>query len=256
MNKRTAFPLLIAAALLVPGCAPKGCREDRSSGLSDASSSSMQPPVYGESAVAGTVRFEGQAPQMKVIEEARGCAGGKDVREEWAVVAPDGGLANVLVFLADAPPSHGGGRERIVLDQVDCRFVPHVLGVQVGQEFLARTSDPLLHNVHYRPQHNDHTNFSLETAGKERSTEFGAPEPEPVRIRCDVHPWMAAYVGVFAHPFYAVTDEAGRFTIERVPAGQYTLKAWHERFGTREQAITVPDEGSVNQDFTFARLDG
>ena len=247
MNKRTVL-LLAAGALLLSGCAPKGCREDRSSGLS---MGDLPAPAYGQASVVGAIRFDGEPPEMKTIEAAKHCA---DIREEWAVVGDAGELANVLVYLEDAPRSTGAGREPVVLDQVDCRFVPHVLGVQVGQPMLARNSDMELHNVHYTPERNANTNFSLNNAGDERTVEFGHPEPEPTKIKCDVHPWMTAHVGVFAHPFFTVTNEAGRFTIERVPAGQYTLKAWHERFGTREQRITVADAaGDVAHDFIFAR---
>jgi hypothetical protein len=244
MNKRFAF-LMLAAALLVSGCAPKGCRQDRSSGLAQ-----LPAPAYGEARVAGVVRFEGEAPVMKPIEEARHCA---DIKEEWAVIAEDGGLANVLVYLEDAPISSGQGRERAVLDQAECRFVPRVIGVQIGQPLLAINSDLEFHNVHYAPENNDSNNFGLETYGKKRSIEFDRPEETPISVKCDVHPWMQAYVGVFAHPFFAVTDAAGRYAIERVPAGEYTLKAWHERFGTRQERITVADAGEVVADFTFAR---
>ncbi len=244
MKKRTVL-VMLCAGMLVSGCAPKGCREDRSSGLAE-----LPPPTWGESQVAGVVRFEGQAPAMKSIEAARHCG---DIKEEWAVVAADGGLSNVLVYLEDAPASSGRGRESALLDQVNCQFVPHVLGVQVGQPLVAMNSDLEFHNVHYAPQENPGTNFGLETYGQKRTVSFKQPEPQPVRVKCDVHPWMEAYVGVFAHPFYAVTDATGRYSIDRVPAGEYTLKAWHERFGTRQERITVADAGPTTQDFIFAR---
>src|SRR5688500_4429329 len=199
MNKRTVF-LMLAAALLVSGCAPKGCRQDRSSGKSLAN---LPAPAFGHSRVAGVVRFEGEAPVMKRIEEAKHCG---DISEEWAVVAEDGGLANVLVYLEDAPASSGAGRERALLDQAECRFVPHVVGVQIGQPLLAVNSDLEFHNVHYTPENNGANNFGLETYGKKRAIEFDKPEEKPISVKCDVHPWMQAYVGVFAHPFFAVTD--------------------------------------------------
>jgi plastocyanin len=246
MNKRTVF-LLIAAGLLVSGCAPKGCRQDRSSGLALAA---LPAPTFGEASVSGRVRFEGEPPVMAPIEAARHCA---DISEEWALVAEDGGLANVLVYLEGAPASSGKGREVVELDQENCRFVPRVVGVQIGQPLLAMNSDLEFHNVHYTPQNNDNTNFGLETYGKKRTVSFDQPEDSPISVKCDVHPWMQAYVGVFAHPFFAVTDAAGRYKIAQVPAGQYTLKAWHERFGIREETIHVADAGESVIDFTFAR---
>lgn len=240
--------LLLATSLLLAGCGmPKGCREDRSSGIAAAD---LPPPTYGEASVSGLVRFEGNAPEMPVIEAAKHCG---NITEEWAVVGEAGELANVLVYLENAPPSSGREREALLLDQVSCRFVPHVLGVQIGQPLVAKNSDLDFHNVHYAPENSKPTNFGLETYGKKRTVSFEEPEPQPVRVKCDVHPWMEAYIGVFAHPFHAVTDLSGRYTIARVPAGQYTLKAWHERFGVREAQIAVADAGEVTADFVFAR---
>lgn len=244
---KARIALLLAAGLLIGGCAPKGCRDDRSSGFALAR---MGPPQFGQASVAGTVHFEGQPPQMKRIEDAKHCG---SIKEEWAVISDDGGLANVLVYLEDAPQSSGEGREMVLLDQVSCRFIPHVTGVQVGQPLMTRNSDLEYHNVAYTPQQNESQNIALETYGRKRSMRFEQPEPEPVRVKCDVHPWMEAYIGVFAHPFFAVTDASGHYVIEKVPAGQYTLKAWHERYGTRQTQITVADAGQVAANFLFAR---
>jgi plastocyanin len=244
---KARIALLVAAGLALTGCAPKGCREDRSSGIALAS---LPQPVYGQATVEGTVRFEGEAPEMKRIEEAKHCG---DIRQEWAIVSDEGALANVLVYIEDAPSSSGEARDMVELDQVNCQFIPHVLGVQIGQPLLARNSDLEYHNVHYAPEMNPSQNIGLETYGKKRTVRFEQPEAVPIRVKCDVHPWMEAYVGVFAHPFFAVTDRSGRYAIERVPAGQYTLRAWHERFGTREARITVADAGEVVADFVFGR---
>ena len=250
MKTRHALFLLIAA-LALPGCGIKGCRDDNSSGLV---SSQLPAPTYGDGRVEGIVRLEGDVPEMPVIEAAENCSGRTEpLREEWAVVDADGGLANVLVYLSDAPASTGAGREPMVLDQIDCRFTPHVLGVQVGQPLQIESSDAVLHNVHYMPDRNADENFGLSGAGQARTVAFEYPEAEPTKVRCDVHPWMTAYLGVFAHPFFAVTDEAGRFAIEQVPAGVYTVKAWHERFGTREAQIEIADAGAQTLEFTFGR---
>lgn len=242
---------LLVTALAVPGCGIKGCSEDTSSGLS---ASDLPDTTFGSASVAGQVQFEGDTPLMPVIAAAQGCSEG--LTEEWAVVSDEGALANVLVYLDGVPASAGRDREPATLDQVDCRFVPHVMAVQVGQTLSVESSDAVLHNVHYRPGRNADTNFALTDASQSRTLSFEYPEADPVKVKCDVHPWMTAYVGVFAHPFFAVTDEAGRFEIDRVPAGHYTLRAWHERFGARQQPIEVADAGEVVADFVFGRAGG
>lgn len=250
MNKRHAFYLLIGA-LALPGCGIKGCSQDTTSGIAAAD---LPAPTWGQATVSGHVQFEGEVPEMPVIAAAQTCSPG--LREEWARVSDDGGLANVLVYLDEVPGSTGSAHAPAVLDQVDCRFVPHVLGVQVGQAVDIESSDAVLHNVRYTPDLNTDTNFALTGANQRRRVSFDYPEADPVRVKCDIHPWMTAWIGVFDHPFFAVTDEAGQFNIERVPAGSYTLRAWHERYGSRQQAIEVADAGELVADFTFGRSGG
>jgi plastocyanin len=161
-------------------------------------------------------------------------------------------LANVFVYLAGVAASDGSDREPALLDQKDCRYVPHAVGVQVGQTLRVRSSDPgTLHNVHYNPDRNPPANFGLTSAGDERKVTFGQA-PEFIRVRCDVHPWMNAYIGVFDSPFFAVTGESsGMFEIGKVPAGDYKLVAWHERYGTIERAVKVKDNDSVDVTVEF-----
>jgi hypothetical protein len=112
--------------------------------------------------------------------------------------------------------------------------------VQVGQTLLVRSSDDTLHNVHYKPDRNRPANFGLTAAGAEKKVTFAAPEF--VRVKCDVHPWMTAYVGVFETPFFAATGADGRFEIKSLPAGEYTLVAWHELYGRQAQKLEIADE--------------
>ena len=240
-------PLFAAAAMLCSGCMPKGCGPDNSSGLSSADT--LPEPTYGTATIAGRVTFEGDYPEPTVTQGGEFCG---DIESE-TVVGTDGGLGNVLVYLDDAPLSTGIGREAVTLDQDGCRFVPHVLAVQVGQPLALSNADPLRHNVHYTPDRNTSQNFAFETAGQERETSFPVPEETPVTMKCDIHPWMTAYVGVFAHPFYAVTDLDGTYAIDRVPAGEYELVAWHELYGTKRSPIVVADAGSIAGDFLYAR---
>ncbi len=190
------------------------------------------------------MKFIGAAPKRAEISNKPCHEGAASPLLDETVVVNEktGTLANVFVYLADPAVSDGSQREAAVLDQKDCRYVPHVVGVQVGQPLRIRSSDPkTLHNVHYNASANDAGNFGLTNAGAERSVKFD--KAEFIRVKCDVHPWMTAYIGVFDSPFFAISDEnAGQFEIAKVPPGKYKLIAWHEQFGQVEQQVEVKDE--------------
>jgi hypothetical protein len=138
-------------------------------------------------------------------------------RARWVFVRVTGGLEG-RTFPAPAVP--------VILAQVGCRYEPHLLGIQVGQPLVIVNQDPLLHNIHALSFVNHAFNFGQPTRGLEERKIFTAPEIIP--LRCDVHPWMSAWVGVVDHPYYAVTDAEGAYAIADLPAGRYRIGAWHE----------------------------
>jgi plastocyanin len=213
--------------------------------------SSRPAPVFGSGTIRGTVKFIGTPPPREEFPNKPCHPGAGPLKDETVVVNDDGTLANVFVYLADAPASDGSSREPALLDQKDCRYVPHALGVQVGQTLRVRSSDPgTMHNVHYSPQRNAAANFGLTVAGAEKSVTF--EQAEFIRVKCDVHPWMTAYVGVFENPFFAATREGnGAFEIAKIPAGQYKLVAWHERYGAIEQPVNVKDDQTVDVNLQY-----
>ena len=142
--------------------------------------------------------------------------------------------------------------EPVVLDQQRCRYLPRVVGVRVGQTLRLRNGDPLLHNVRSDGEVNQPFNQGQPVQGMTFDHTFTTREVM-VPIACDVHRWMRAYVGALEHPYFAVTDEAGAFTLTNLPPGTYTLAAWHERLGTSDQQITVSAKESKDVEFTFAR---
>lgn len=199
--------------------------------------------------ISGTVTLAGPIPPPRQILVPN-CHAGADatVPDETVVAGSDGALRNVIVHLKDGP-NVATSSGPLVLDQVGCRYVPHVVTLRTGQTLRVRSSDPTLHNVHGLPDRNRPFNFGMTMAGETRDMTF--THPEIFRIRCDVHPWMQAYAGVFDHPFHAVTGEDGTFRLEGVPAGTYTLVAWHEKYGQRQQTVTVGESGQINASFTF-----
>jgi plastocyanin len=175
--------------------------------------------------------------------------GAPTLKEETVVVSDRGGLRNVLVSIEGIGPAAPFAGETPVLDQVHCRYVPHVLGVTVGQEMIIRSSDDTIHNVHVLADANPPMNFAQTSAGQEKRVTFN--KPEILRSKCDVHPWMSAYIAVMENPFFAVSGDDGEFEIKNVPAGSYKVVAWHEQFGKIEQPLIVTDEKPADVSVTY-----
>lgn len=207
--------------------------------------------------VTGKVTLKGTPPPEKKIEFDPVCGAmhDKDVTTRHYVVAADGGLANVFVYLKEAPAgkTYTPPAEMPVLDQVGCSYEPYVSGVMANQKFKIQNSDSLMHNVHAMPKATGNKEFNVgqPTKGMVKEVSFASPEVL-VKFKCDVHPWMFAYVGVVDHPFFAVTDKDGKFKLPSdLPAGKYTLVAYHLKGGEQKQEITVGDGEKKEVAFTM-----
>jgi plastocyanin len=208
--------------------------------------------VRGDAKIVGRVRFEGSPPVMRPIANQPCHEGAAAINEEFVIVGKTGGLKNVFVYVESKalPKMNGASLEAVVLDQVNCRYEPHVLGVCVGQPVRVKSSDPkTMHNVHYSPMNNDARNFAMTDAGEEKNVSFQAHEF--IQVKCDVHPWMTAHVGVFDTPFHDVTDDNGEFEIKNLPSGSYKLIAWHERYGRMEQNVNAGETAPRTSEFVF-----
>ena len=198
----------------------------------------------GPGSVTGKVTFDGEPPVRTPVKMAAdpNCKPGPESLSETQIVSADKGLKNVFVYVKDGL---GNGvyetpTKPIVLDQVGCRYEPHVFGVFVGQPIEIRNSDPTLHNVHAAPRTNHEFNFSQQPKSEPMVRMFDAAEIG-VPLRCDLHGWMRAYANVVTHPFFAVTGGDGAFELRGLPAGSYTIEAWHEEFGRLTQQVTISD---------------
>ncbi len=210
------------------------------------------------STLTGKAVFPGKSSdeviRMSADPVCAGTNGGKPVLR-GELIANNGGLANVFVYIkegirpgmyATAPPPP------VELDQNGCLYSPHVIGLRTGQTLRIRNSDPTLHNIHALGKANPPFNVGMATRGQTVEKTFQKPEIM-LRMKCDVHGWMGAYLGVLDHPFFAVTDANGGYTINGIPPGQYKLEAWHEKLGAREGMLTIPATGvvqAVNFDFS------
>ena len=210
------------------------------------------------SSVTGTVTFDGKAPTLKplTMDADPTCAKKHSgpVPSEMLVLGPSNTMGNILVYVSKGIPAgktYPAPKTPVVLDQNGCQYKPHVMGIMVGQPYRILNSDGILHNIHSLPKVNSQFNKPMPATLKETTTQFDKPEPV-FQIKCDVHPWMMAYMGVFTHPFYSVTAADGKFTISGLDPGTYEITAWHERLGTQVATVTVGASDTKTQNFKFA----
>jgi plastocyanin len=169
------------------------------------------------------------------------------------VVDAKGELADAVVSLKGVTgKSTGASAPPAVLDQKGCLYTPTILAIQTGQKLIVKNSDPCLHNVHATPAvpGNPETNQGQAPGAADLTYTYTQPEMF-LRFKCDVHPWMFAWVSVFDSPYFCVSDKDGKFVIKNVPPGKYTVEAAHRKLGTQTQDVEVKDT-DVNVNFTFA----
>ncbi len=166
-------------------------------------------------------------------------------------VGANGALKNTLVFVKEgATGTYPASTTPATLDQVGCIYTPHVLGVMAGQPLQIINSDPTLHNIHPLPVTNTPFNIGMPIEGMKQTRVFSKVEA-PFHVKCDVHPWMSAYIGVFSNPFFGVSNEQGEVGLNNLPAGTFQIQAWHEKYGTQTQSVTVSAGETKQLVFTF-----
>ena len=236
--------LAIGLALYATGTACT--KKEQSAPLPVGSSSAAGPaaaptaPPAAANAIKGTVKLNGAAPEMKMLKrEADPYCGRVQMKDEEVIVSPSGGLKNVLVRLTKGVTgSYPAPSTPATIDQTDCMFRPRVQGIMAGQPLSVRNGDQTLHNVHTYKGASTIFNQAEIPGLPPMVKKFDGPS-SIIKFKCDVHPWMTGFVAVTDHPFFAVTGDDGSFTIPNVPAGTYTVEAWHERFGTTTAEVTV-----------------
>ncbi len=193
--------------------------------------------------IKGNVRYAGPSIEKKKISvtiDQYVC--GKEKDPEDLLISPNSGIKNAVVSLQNVAPEakRDWNLPPAKMDQKQCSFTPRVVIVPVGGTVDFLNSDRLLHNVRSAGKENPPFNRAQPHA---RSISFSFKQPEILRIDCDLHSWMRGWVVVAEHPFYAITDEQGEFSVENVPRGKYKLQVWHETLGTVTQDVIVGDKG-------------
>lgn len=255
MTMKTRLWLVCLCAVLLAACSSKPQPANQASPTPAA-------PVWFkvDAATAGTITgkvvYTGKKPLAKPVkmDNAPECALLHDtpVLDEKIAASKEGALANAFVYIKQGlegkqfePPAAPA-----VIDQKGCWFGPHVLGLQVGQTLKVTNSDPLTHNIHPLPEHNRDWNQSQPPNAEPFERRFTQPEVM-IRVKCNIHGWMYAWIGVVAHPYFAVTGADGAFVLRNVPPGNYTLEVWQEELGRQEQPITLAASGKSEVAFNL-----
>ena len=219
----------------------------------DREDDSARPPV-ARGSVRGHVHVIGPLPakdtiRMNADPMCNKANGGQRVPDEGVIAADDGSLANVFVELVGNLPDTPVPAEPVSIDQRGCVYRPRVVGLRAGQALKIRNSDDGLHNVHGVLPDRDDFNVSQPMSGMTNT--FHPHDPGILRLKCDVHTWMVAFVGVVNHPFFAVTGAGGAFALHDVPEGTYSVRTWHERFGTITTAVRVEGGHDADVDIVY-----
>lgn len=218
------------------------------------------PPAQGNSgagALTGKVSFSGAKPKLRAInmDQDPYCVNslqGQKVYFEDGAVNADDTLPNVFIYVKQGlrNANYPAPKTPVILDQRGCMYVPHVLGVMVGQELRVMSTDLTTHNVHSTSKVNPPWNQTQTPGAPPIRKRYTKPEVM-IPVKCNQHPWMSAYIGVVSNPFFAVTGTDGSFTIKGLPPGDYVIGAWTATFGTQEKSVHVSANETATLDFTF-----
>jgi plastocyanin len=244
---------LTVLLLLVNGCQRKSEPQNAASPIAPAYFK-VDPSTAG--VLQGKIHFAGKKPRFQPIDmsDEPACVEAHHGRphDESEVVGPGGGLANVFIYVKaglegktfEVPTTP------VTIDQQGCWFSPRVLGIQVGQVLRVVNSDPVTHNIHPLAQINREWNHSQGQGDPPLARKFLHPEVM-IPVKCNIHRWMHAYIGVVENPYFTVSSADGSFEISNLPPGDYVIEAWHEKLGTQEQRITISPSGKTTANFTF-----
>jgi plastocyanin len=205
--------------------------------------------------VSGHVHLTGPVPDnnalpMSADPMCKKATDGQRVMDDAVIAGPDGALANVFVELVGDFPDTPAPVDPVSVDQRACVYRPRVTGIRAGQPLQIRNSDDGLHNVHGVSTARDSFNVGQPMANIVNT--FHPRDAGILRLKCDVHPWMVAFVAVVNHQYFAVTDADGAFFLRDVPTGTYNLRAWHERFGTIVSQIRIDADQEMTLELAYA----
>ncbi len=204
--------------------------------------------------IEGVVSLSGPKPAGAVITTTKNqdyC--GATIPDPTYSLDAQGNLANVLVYLKDVTKGKAAPSDPLQLVNVHCMFSPRVQGAMVGGQIKISSDDPILHNTHPQNAETNATIYNIALPFKGFSVTKPLPaNPELIKVKCDAHEWMHAWIMELDHPYYATTDASGHFVIKDVPPGNYTLAVWHEAAGEKSQPVVVTAAKTTSAKITLA----
>jgi plastocyanin len=258
-NKAITVALAVFVVVTVAACGGGDAPTAGSSTQAAAPAGAIDPAsITDPGTISGTINFGGAAPEGQLLQMAADpyCItshAGSEVMSQRVVVNDNGTLRHVFVYVKEGLGDQAfiASGSSIELSQEGCMYTPHVLGVQANQAVTIVNNDDTLHNINGQPSGDGNNPFNFAQPIKGMSTEVTFPSAEMIPVKCDVHPWMQAYIGVTNHPYFAVSSEDGSFTINNLPAGDYTIAAWHESLGEQTQNVMVGASATAEISFDF-----
>lgn len=220
---------------------------------SASSETEVAPTAPSKGRITGMIKVDGEVDKSEPVDMASDptCVamhGDRPMLNPIGIILSDeGGLKNVFIQLTRVPDKkYDRPEEPVVVNQVGCAYEPHVWGIMKRQELKILNSDATLHNIHSMPKSNKEFNLAMPNEGDERTQKFKKAE-DAIKIKCDVHPWMAMFAFVLEHPYYAVSAADGTFALDTtgLPDGEYGVKYWHEVLGEAEGNVTIEDGAAV-----------
>jgi len=249
LHKYSCSILTVVLALSITSCNGNRTNESPASTQSQVKAAAVDPATAAT--ISGTVTLDGAPPPPHAIDMSNdpGCKG---QNESEQIVADGGRLANVLVYVKSglAPGAYDPPKQAISIKQEGCRYVPHVAAVMVGQPVQFEDDDQTLHNIHPTPKNNPEWNQSQMPNTPLLEKAFSKPELM-MPIKCNQHPWMQMYLSVIGNPFFAVTGKDGKFSLQGLPPGTYTIASVHEKYGEKTQTITVGAKEDKSVSFSY-----
>ena len=257
-GRRCLVPICLAlAAVVAAGCSKKKKEDAESSEPAaapekPAAEKAVEPAGFGS--INGSVAFAGKAPEAKDLpRKADPVCAAKPMKDNEVIVNGNGTLKDVLVRIA---PGAVKGKfstpeQTVDVKQQDCMYVPRVQGAVAGQTVTVQNDDKTMHNVHTYKGQETILNQGQPAGSPPIKKDNVATEAAVLKFKCDVHPWMTGFVVVTDHPFFQTTGADGSFKLDKVPAGKYTIEAWHSRYGLKTASVTVEPNKTADLKFSY-----